>query len=133
MRVAGLTMIMAVLAFKSLRFNGLALFRLPGRGVLRIVYCVAFCCVIQVISLSSAAGAADEKQENGGFPARTPNNQFKRRCGRGQMGGGQTLPLITLMTLIYTDRGWERQKSSHGMAPIRVEIAVVARDRRNRT
>jgi hypothetical protein len=33
----------------------LALFRLlPGGGVLRIVECVAFCCVIQVISLSGA-------------------------------------------------------------------------------
>jgi hypothetical protein len=33
----------------------LALFRLlPGGGVLRIVNCVAFCCVIQVISLSGA-------------------------------------------------------------------------------
>jgi hypothetical protein len=29
----------------------LALFRLPGRGVLRIIDCVALCCVIQVISL----------------------------------------------------------------------------------
>ena len=87
--MAGLSMMsMVVLAFKCLRFNRLALFRLlPRGGVLRIVYCVAFCCVIQVISLSSAAVAADEKiRKNGGFPARTPNNQFKRRCDRGQMG-----------------------------------------------
>jgi hypothetical protein len=44
---------MLALAFKCLRFSGLALFRLlPRGGVLRIVDCVAFCCVIQVISLS---------------------------------------------------------------------------------
>jgi hypothetical protein len=57
------------LAFKCLRFSGLACFRLlAGGGVFRIVYCVAFRCVIQVISLSSAAGAADEKtRKNGDF------------------------------------------------------------------
>jgi hypothetical protein len=93
------------LAFKCLRFSGLACFRLSGCGALRIVECVAFCCVIQVISLSSAAGAADalKTRKNGGFSARTPSNQFKRRCDRGQMGEEQTLPLIPLMTLIYTD------------------------------
>jgi len=56
MRVAGLAMIVLcviVLAFKCLRFSGLARFRLLLRTrVLRIVYCVALCCVIQVISLS---------------------------------------------------------------------------------
>ena len=58
MRVAGLTMIVLaviVLAFKCLRFSGLALFHLRlllRSRVLRIVYCVALCCVIQVISLS---------------------------------------------------------------------------------
>jgi hypothetical protein len=70
MRMAGLTMIMIVLAFKCLRFSGLARFRLlPGGGVLRIVYCVAFCCVIQVISLSGAAVAADDERhgKNGDF------------------------------------------------------------------
>jgi hypothetical protein len=37
-----------VLAFKCLRFSGLARFRLLLRSrVLRIVYCVALCCVIQ--------------------------------------------------------------------------------------
>jgi hypothetical protein len=102
MRVAGLAMIMyprsmVVLAFKCLRFSGLALFHLrllPRGRVLRIIECVAFCCVVQVISLSffSAAVAADEKtRKNGGFPARTPNNQFKRRCDRGQMGEGTGL------------------------------------------
>jgi hypothetical protein len=57
MGVAGLTMIMGMvmLAFNCLRLSGLALFRLlPRGGVLRIVYCVAFCCIIQVISLSGA-------------------------------------------------------------------------------
>jgi hypothetical protein len=45
------------LALKCLPFSGLALFRLIFRRmvlrgrVLRIVYCVAFCCVIQVFSL----------------------------------------------------------------------------------
>jgi hypothetical protein len=56
MRVAGLAMIvlaLIVLAFKCLRLSGLALFWLLLRGsVLRIVDCVALCCVIQVISLS---------------------------------------------------------------------------------
>ena len=64
MRVAGLAMIMIVLAFKCLRFSGLALFLgllLRGR-VLRIIECVAFCCVIQVISLSGAAVAADAEK-----------------------------------------------------------------------
>ncbi len=61
MSMAGLAMIvprmgMIVLAFKCLRFSGLALFRLSGGGVLRIIECVAFCCVIQVISLSGADG-----------------------------------------------------------------------------
>jgi hypothetical protein len=93
MRVSGLTMIMVVLACNCLRFSGLALFRLlPGGRVLRIIECVAFCCVIQVISLSGAAVAADKKtRKKWGFPARTPNNQFKRRCGRGQMGEGRKL------------------------------------------
>ena len=56
MRVAGLAVIvltMILLAFKCLRFSGLGRFRLLLRSrVLRIVYCVALCCVIQVISLS---------------------------------------------------------------------------------
>ena len=55
MRVAGLAMIVIMLAFNCLRFSGLAGFhlRLLLRGrVLRIIECVAFCCVIQVISLS---------------------------------------------------------------------------------
>ena len=58
MSVAGLSVIvpcMGVLAltFKCLRFSGLGHFRLLLRSrVLRIVYCVALCCVIQVISLS---------------------------------------------------------------------------------
>ena len=61
------------LAFKCLRFSGLACFRLlAGRGVFRIVYCVAFRCVIQVISLSSAAGAADEKHEKIGISGTYP-------------------------------------------------------------
>jgi hypothetical protein len=48
-----------VLAFKCLPFSGLALFRLVSRGrVLRIVNCVRFCCVIQVVSLSGAADVA---------------------------------------------------------------------------
>ena len=57
MCVAGFAMIMIVLAFKCLRFSGLGFFhlRLLFRSrVLRIVYCVALCCVIQVISLSGA-------------------------------------------------------------------------------
>jgi hypothetical protein len=58
MRVAGLSVIvpcMLALAFKCLRLNGLGRFRLLLRSrVLRIVYCVALCCVIQVISLSGA-------------------------------------------------------------------------------
>jgi hypothetical protein len=60
---------MLALAFKCLRFSGLALFRLlPGGRVLRSIECVAFGCVIQVISLSSAAGAADERHgKNGDF------------------------------------------------------------------
>jgi hypothetical protein len=41
------------LACKPLRFSSLARLWLRGR-VLRIVYCVAFRCVIQVISLSGA-------------------------------------------------------------------------------
>lgn len=62
-----------VLAFKCLRFSGLALFwLLPGRWVLRIVECVAFCCVIQVISLSSAAGAASEKHGKMGISGTYP-------------------------------------------------------------
>lgn len=43
-----------VLAFKCLCFSSLAFFhlRLLLRGrVLRVIKCVAFCCVIQVISL----------------------------------------------------------------------------------
>ena len=51
------SMVVLALAFKCLRFNRLALFHLrllPRGGVLRIVYCVAFRCVIQVISLSGA-------------------------------------------------------------------------------
>jgi hypothetical protein len=57
MRVAGLAVGMIVLcivlAFKCLRFSGLGRFWLLLRSrVLRIVDCVAFCCVIQVISLS---------------------------------------------------------------------------------
>jgi hypothetical protein len=53
MRVAGLSVgmivpAMSVLAFKCLRFSGLARFRLLLRSrVLGIVYCVALCCVIQ--------------------------------------------------------------------------------------
>jgi hypothetical protein len=62
MGVAGFAMIMVVLAFKWLPLNGLALFRLLLRGrVLRIIKCVLFCCVIQVISLFGAAVATDEK------------------------------------------------------------------------
>lgn len=80
MRMAGLAMIvlpngmivpsMLALAFKCLRFNRLALFRLlPRGGVLRIVYCIAFRCVFQVISLSSAADAAYavKTRKNGDF------------------------------------------------------------------
>ena len=52
-RLAVIVLPVIVLAFKCLRFSGLGLFRLLLRSrVLRIVYCVAFCCVIQVISLS---------------------------------------------------------------------------------
>jgi hypothetical protein len=48
---------MLTLACKFLCFSGLAFFHLrllPRGRVLRIVYCVAFRCVIQVISLSGA-------------------------------------------------------------------------------
>ena len=81
MRVPRLAMIVlssgmivpGALAFKCLRFSGLACFRLlAGGGVLRIVDCVAFRCVIQVISLSSAAGAADEKHEKMGISGTYP-------------------------------------------------------------
>jgi hypothetical protein len=73
MGVAGLTMIVLprgviMLAFKCLRFSGLALFhlRLMLRGsILRIVDCVAFCCVVQVISLSSAAVACSDDEKHG--------------------------------------------------------------------
>jgi hypothetical protein len=57
MGVAGFAMIVIVLAFKCLRFSGLGRFHLRlllRSRVLRIVYCVALCCVIQVISLSGA-------------------------------------------------------------------------------
>jgi hypothetical protein len=51
--VVVLAMSMVVLAFKCLPLNGLVLFWLLLRGrVLRIIKCVLFCCVIQVISLS---------------------------------------------------------------------------------
>ena len=49
--------VVLTLAFKCLPFSGLALVRLVSRRkvlrrrVFRIVDCVAFCCVIQVISL----------------------------------------------------------------------------------
>ena len=52
------------LALKCLPLSGLALFRLVSRRmlfrrrVLRIVNCVRFCCVIQVVSLSGAADVA---------------------------------------------------------------------------
>jgi hypothetical protein len=64
---------MFALAFKCLRFSGLARFRLfPGSRVLRIVECVAFGCVIQVISLSSAAIAADERHGKMGISGTYP-------------------------------------------------------------
>jgi len=78
MRMPRLSMIVGMvvlcaLAFKCLRFSGLAYFRLlAGGGVLRIVDCVAFRCVIQVISLSSAAGAASERHENMGISGTYP-------------------------------------------------------------
>lgn len=62
MSMAGLTMIVIVLAFKCLPLKGLALFGLLFRGsIFRIIKCVLFCCVIQVISLFGAAVATDEK------------------------------------------------------------------------
>jgi hypothetical protein len=55
--------VVLALAFKCLPFSGLALFPLLLRGrVLRIVYCVRFCCVIQVVSLSAAPVAANAKR-----------------------------------------------------------------------
>jgi len=73
------------LAFKRLIFRYLAP-RGLGLGwlVRRIVWLAFLCCFVQVISLSSAAGGRHGKIKV--FDARTPNNQFKRRCGRGQMG-----------------------------------------------
>jgi hypothetical protein len=51
--LAVIVLCVIVLAFKCLRLSGLALFWLLLRSrVLRIVDCVALCCVIQVISLS---------------------------------------------------------------------------------
>jgi hypothetical protein len=77
MGVAGFAMIMIMLAFKCLRFSGLARFHLRlllllrGR-VLRILECVAFCCVIQVISLSGADVAADERRVKMGISGTYP-------------------------------------------------------------
>jgi hypothetical protein len=36
--------------------------------------------------IGAAAAHALKTRKKWGFPARTPNNQFKRRCDRGQMG-----------------------------------------------
>ena len=55
--VLAVSVVMFGMALKCLPFNGLALFCLISRRkvlrrrVLRIVECVRFCCVIQVISL----------------------------------------------------------------------------------
>ncbi len=80
---------MVVLTFKCLRFSGLALFRLlPGGGVLRIVECVAFGCVIQLISLSSAAGVADEKHGKNGDFQHVPQTISLRDVAIGVKWGG---------------------------------------------
>jgi hypothetical protein len=68
------------LGLNRLIFRGLGLVWLARR----IVWLAFLCCFVQVISLSSAAGGRHGKIKV--FDARTPNNQFKRRCGRGQMG-----------------------------------------------
>ena len=68
------------MALKCLAFSGLARRRLAGR-IFRLVF---LCCFVQVISLSTAAGGRRGKIKV--FDAHTPNNQFKRRCDRGQMG-----------------------------------------------
>ena len=90
MRVARLAMIVLVLAFKCLRFSGLALFRLPRSGVLRIVDCVAFCCVIQVISLSGAALTADERHGKIGDFRHVPQTISLRDVGIGVKWGGES-------------------------------------------
>jgi hypothetical protein len=59
--VLPMSVVVLALALKCLPFSGLALFCLISRRkvfrgrVLRIVNCVRFCCVIQVVSLSGAA------------------------------------------------------------------------------
>jgi hypothetical protein len=68
------------LLFRELTPSGLAL----GGLALRLFLLVSLCCFVQVISLSTAAGGRHGKIKV--FDARTPNNQFKRRCDRGQMG-----------------------------------------------
>jgi len=71
--VLAVRVIVSGVALKCLPFNGLGLFRLISRRkvlrgrVLRIVDCVAFCCVIQVISLSGAAVDAERRGKNGDF------------------------------------------------------------------
>jgi hypothetical protein len=70
------------LTFRKLTPSGLGL-RGPAGRIARFGF---LACFVQVISLSTAAGGRHGKIKV--FDARTPNNQFKRRCDRGQMGEG---------------------------------------------
>jgi hypothetical protein len=68
------------LTFRKLTPSGLGL-RGPAGRIARFGF---LACFVQMISLSTAAGGRHGKIKV--FDARTPNNQFKRRCDRGQMG-----------------------------------------------